>query len=157
MLLFKIWLRLTQTNEVKGLISDLLLKACWWSGAGKYCYAPYIFFRSSIWMSVLWTYWNLCILNRVLHLLSAKKDCSILYFDTVEAIYLKYLLNKHQQCNIILRSVLFLKQGYTFGKAGEILTMRLRFMAFKAMLRQVKRINILISRALKIIDFIGTK
>ncbi|KAF4800616.1 Multidrug resistance protein 1 [Turdus rufiventris] len=26
--------------------------------------------------------------------------------------------------------------GYTFGKAGEILTMRLRFMAFKAMLRQ---------------------
>uniref|UniRef100_A0A8C0FPH3 ATP binding cassette subfamily B member 1 n=1 Tax=Bubo bubo TaxID=30461 RepID=A0A8C0FPH3_BUBBB len=30
----------------------------------------------------------------------------------------------------------FLKQGFTFGKAGEILTMRLRFMAFKAMLRQ---------------------
>ncbi|XP_062350659.1 ATP-dependent translocase ABCB1 [Cinclus cinclus] len=30
----------------------------------------------------------------------------------------------------------FFLQGYTFGKAGEILTMRLRFMAFKAMLRQ---------------------
>ncbi|NXL60490.1 MDR1 protein, partial [Chordeiles acutipennis] len=30
----------------------------------------------------------------------------------------------------------FFFQGYTFGKAGEILTMRLRFMAFKAMLRQ---------------------
>uniref|UniRef100_A0A8C4P4Z9 Phosphatidylcholine translocator ABCB4-like n=1 Tax=Dromaius novaehollandiae TaxID=8790 RepID=A0A8C4P4Z9_DRONO len=28
------------------------------------------------------------------------------------------------------------KKGFTFGKAGEILTMRLRFMAFKAMLRQ---------------------
>uniref|UniRef100_A0A8C3NLD1 ATP-binding cassette sub-family B member 5 n=1 Tax=Geospiza parvula TaxID=87175 RepID=A0A8C3NLD1_GEOPR len=32
--------------------------------------------------------------------------------------------------------VLSLKQGFAFGKAGEILTMRLRFMAFKAMLRQ---------------------
>ncbi|XP_061324374.1 ATP-dependent translocase ABCB1-like isoform X2 [Pezoporus flaviventris] len=30
----------------------------------------------------------------------------------------------------------FFVQGFTFGKAGEILTMRLRFMAFKAMLRQ---------------------
>ncbi|NXU86045.1 MDR1 protein, partial [Xiphorhynchus elegans] len=30
----------------------------------------------------------------------------------------------------------FFIQGFTFGKAGEILTMRLRFMAFKAMLRQ---------------------
>ncbi|XP_050194817.1 ATP-dependent translocase ABCB1 [Myiozetetes cayanensis] len=30
----------------------------------------------------------------------------------------------------------FFLQGYTFGKSGEILTMRLRFMAFKAMLRQ---------------------
>ncbi|XP_056339286.1 ATP-dependent translocase ABCB1 isoform X2 [Oenanthe melanoleuca] len=30
----------------------------------------------------------------------------------------------------------FFFQGFTFGKAGEILTMRLRFMAFKAMLRQ---------------------
>ncbi|KFU92561.1 Multidrug resistance protein 1, partial [Chaetura pelagica] len=30
----------------------------------------------------------------------------------------------------------FFLQGFTFGKAGEILTMRLRFMAFKAMLRQ---------------------
>lgn len=28
-------------------------------------------------------------------------------------------------------------QGFTFGKAGEILTTRLRSMAFKAMLRQV--------------------
>uniref|UniRef100_A0A7M4F011 ATP-binding cassette sub-family B member 5 n=1 Tax=Crocodylus porosus TaxID=8502 RepID=A0A7M4F011_CROPO len=33
-------------------------------------------------------------------------------------------------------TMLLLKQGFTFGKAGEILTMRLRFMAFKAMLRQ---------------------
>lgn len=30
-----------------------------------------------------------------------------------------------------------LHQGFTFGKAGEILTTRLRSMAFKAMLRQV--------------------
>ncbi|OPJ81788.1 hypothetical protein AV530_014340 [Patagioenas fasciata monilis] len=30
----------------------------------------------------------------------------------------------------------FFFQGFAFGKAGEILTMRLRFMAFKAMLRQ---------------------
>ncbi|XP_025895227.1 phosphatidylcholine translocator ABCB4-like isoform X2 [Nothoprocta perdicaria] len=30
----------------------------------------------------------------------------------------------------------FFFQGFTFGKAGEVLTMRLRFMAFKAMLRQ---------------------
>ncbi|XP_019388295.1 PREDICTED: phosphatidylcholine translocator ABCB4-like [Crocodylus porosus] len=30
----------------------------------------------------------------------------------------------------------FFLQGFTFGKAGENLTMRLRFMAFKAMLRQ---------------------
>ncbi|KAM9386940.1 ATP-dependent translocase ABCB1-like [Phaethornis superciliosus] len=30
----------------------------------------------------------------------------------------------------------FFFQGFTFGKTGEILTMRLRFMAFKAMLRQ---------------------
>ncbi|XP_076187711.1 ATP-dependent translocase ABCB1-like isoform X3 [Aptenodytes patagonicus] len=30
----------------------------------------------------------------------------------------------------------FFFQGFTFGKAGEILTMRLRLMAFKAMLRQ---------------------
>ncbi|XP_027754516.1 multidrug resistance protein 1 isoform X1 [Empidonax traillii] len=30
----------------------------------------------------------------------------------------------------------FFLQGFTFGKSGEILTMRLRFMAFKAMLRQ---------------------
>lgn len=29
-------------------------------------------------------------------------------------------------------------QGFTFGKAGEILTARLRSMAFKAMLRQVR-------------------
>uniref|UniRef100_A0A8C5NS65 ATP binding cassette subfamily B member 4 n=1 Tax=Junco hyemalis TaxID=40217 RepID=A0A8C5NS65_JUNHY len=39
-------------------------------------------------------------------------------------------------CNTILSIVLSLKQGFAFGKAGEILTMRLRFMAFKAMLRQ---------------------
>lgn len=31
----------------------------------------------------------------------------------------------------------FFNQGFTFGKAGEILTTRLRSMAFKAMLRQV--------------------
>lgn len=86
-----------------------------------------------------------------------KQDCNIFYFDIAEAIYLKYLLNKYKQCNTILSIVLFLKQGFTFGKAGEILTMRLRFMAFKAMLRQVKTINLLISRVLKIIDGIGIK
>ncbi|XP_053569971.1 ATP-dependent translocase ABCB1 [Bombina bombina] len=32
--------------------------------------------------------------------------------------------------------ITFFLQGFTFGKAGEILTMRLRLMAFKAMLRQ---------------------
>lgn len=58
-------------------------------------------------------------------------------------------MNEHKKYNTILSIVLFLKQGYTFGKAGEILTMRLRFMAFKAMLRQVKITNILISRVLK--------
>lgn len=31
----------------------------------------------------------------------------------------------------------FINQGFTLGKAGEILTTRLRLMAFKAMLRQV--------------------
>ncbi|NXI44826.1 MDR1 protein, partial [Galbula dea] len=36
----------------------------------------------------------------------------------------------------ILYFFTFFFQGFTFGKAGEILTMRLRFMAFKAMLRQ---------------------
>ncbi|XP_035109821.3 phosphatidylcholine translocator ABCB4 isoform X6 [Callithrix jacchus] len=52
---------------------------------------------------------------------------------------------KQQKCNMI--SLLFLclgiisfftffLQGFTFGKAGEILTTRLRSMAFKAMLRQ---------------------
>uniref|UniRef100_A0A8C3NS64 Phosphatidylcholine translocator ABCB4 n=1 Tax=Geospiza parvula TaxID=87175 RepID=A0A8C3NS64_GEOPR len=42
-----------------------------------------------------------------------------------------------KQSNIYsLLIVLSLKQGFAFGKAGEILTMRLRFMAFKAMLRQ---------------------
>ncbi|NXH11661.1 MDR1 protein, partial [Bucco capensis] len=36
----------------------------------------------------------------------------------------------------ILYFFTFFFQGFTFGKAGEILTTRLRFMAFKAMLRQ---------------------
>ncbi|KAM9165872.1 ATP-dependent translocase ABCB1-like [Pangshura tecta] len=36
----------------------------------------------------------------------------------------------------IISLVTFFLQGFMFGKAGEILTMRLRFMAFKAMLRQ---------------------
>ncbi|XP_053914028.1 ATP-dependent translocase ABCB1 isoform X2 [Cuculus canorus] len=36
----------------------------------------------------------------------------------------------------IIYFLTFFMQGFTFGKAGEILTMRLRFMAFKAMLRQ---------------------
>uniref|UniRef100_A0A8C3RS04 ATP binding cassette subfamily B member 4 n=1 Tax=Chelydra serpentina TaxID=8475 RepID=A0A8C3RS04_CHESE len=36
----------------------------------------------------------------------------------------------------IISLVTFFLQGFTFGKAGEILTLRLRFMAFKAMLRQ---------------------
>uniref|UniRef100_A0A8C5JLP1 ATP binding cassette subfamily B member 4 n=1 Tax=Junco hyemalis TaxID=40217 RepID=A0A8C5JLP1_JUNHY len=57
-------------------------------------------------------------------------------WNKIKAICLKYVLNKHKQCNTILSIVLSLKQGFAFGKAGEILTMRLRFMAFKAMLRQ---------------------
>ncbi|NWQ73338.1 MDR3 protein, partial [Columbina picui] len=36
----------------------------------------------------------------------------------------------------IISFVTFFLQGFTFGKAGEILTMRLRSMAFKAILRQ---------------------
>ncbi|NXX73467.1 MDR3 protein, partial [Urocolius indicus] len=36
----------------------------------------------------------------------------------------------------IISFVTFFLQGFTFGKAGEILTMRLRSMAFRAMLRQ---------------------
>ncbi|XP_072507673.1 phosphatidylcholine translocator ABCB4 isoform X3 [Notamacropus eugenii] len=52
---------------------------------------------------------------------------------------------KQQKCNMfsllflglgILSFFTFFLQGFTFGKAGEILTTRLRFMAFKAMLRQ---------------------
>ncbi|XP_063564720.1 phosphatidylcholine translocator ABCB4 isoform X3 [Gorilla gorilla gorilla] len=52
---------------------------------------------------------------------------------------------KQQKCNIFSLIFLFLGiisfftfflQGFTFGKAGEILTRRLRSMAFKAMLRQ---------------------
>ncbi|KYO26615.1 hypothetical protein Y1Q_0019106 [Alligator mississippiensis] len=36
----------------------------------------------------------------------------------------------------VISFITFFFQGFTFGKAGEILTMRLRFMAFKSMLRQ---------------------
>ncbi|XP_051856874.1 phosphatidylcholine translocator ABCB4 isoform X2 [Antechinus flavipes] len=52
---------------------------------------------------------------------------------------------KQQKCNMfsllflglgIISFFTFFLQGFTFGKAGEILTTRLRFMAFKAMLRQ---------------------
>ncbi|XP_021504025.1 phosphatidylcholine translocator ABCB4 isoform X2 [Meriones unguiculatus] len=52
---------------------------------------------------------------------------------------------KQQKCNLfsllllglgILSFFTFFLQGFTFGKAGEILTTRLRSMAFKAMLRQ---------------------
>ncbi|XP_027703697.1 phosphatidylcholine translocator ABCB4 isoform X3 [Vombatus ursinus] len=52
---------------------------------------------------------------------------------------------KQQKCDMfsllflglgILSFFTFFLQGFTFGKAGEILTTRLRFMAFKAMLRQ---------------------
>uniref|UniRef100_G1RY85 ATP binding cassette subfamily B member 4 n=1 Tax=Nomascus leucogenys TaxID=61853 RepID=G1RY85_NOMLE len=52
---------------------------------------------------------------------------------------------KQQKCNIfsllflclgIISFFTFFLQGFTFGKAGEILTRRLRSMAFKAMLRQ---------------------
>uniref|UniRef100_A0A8B9ZJQ8 ATP-binding cassette sub-family B member 5 n=1 Tax=Anas platyrhynchos TaxID=8839 RepID=A0A8B9ZJQ8_ANAPL len=53
-----------------------------------------------------------------------------------KTMYLKYLLNKYKQSNCMLSTIILLKQGFTFGKAGEILTMRLRFIAFKAMLRQ---------------------
>uniref|UniRef100_A0A8C5JJC0 ATP binding cassette subfamily B member 4 n=1 Tax=Junco hyemalis TaxID=40217 RepID=A0A8C5JJC0_JUNHY len=61
---------------------------------------------------------------------------AVIFSEIIGAICLKYVLNKHKQCNTILSIVLSLKQGFAFGKAGEILTMRLRFMAFKAMLRQ---------------------
>uniref|UniRef100_A0A5F8HBD6 Multidrug resistance protein 1 n=1 Tax=Monodelphis domestica TaxID=13616 RepID=A0A5F8HBD6_MONDO len=52
---------------------------------------------------------------------------------------------KQQKCNMfsllflglgIISFFTFFLQGFTFGKAGEILTTRLRYMAFKAMLRQ---------------------
>ncbi|XP_049995746.1 phosphatidylcholine translocator ABCB4 [Alexandromys fortis] len=52
---------------------------------------------------------------------------------------------KQQKCNMfsliflglgVLSFFTFFLQGFTFGKAGEILTARLRSMAFKAMLRQ---------------------
>ncbi|XP_023591819.1 phosphatidylcholine translocator ABCB4 [Trichechus manatus latirostris] len=52
---------------------------------------------------------------------------------------------KQQKCNMfsllflvlgIISFFTFFLQGFTFGKAGEILTTRLRVMAFKAMLRQ---------------------
>ncbi|XP_034375052.1 phosphatidylcholine translocator ABCB4 isoform X1 [Arvicanthis niloticus] len=52
---------------------------------------------------------------------------------------------KQQKCNMfslvflglgVLSFFTFFLQGFTFGKAGEILTTRLRSMAFKAMLRQ---------------------
>uniref|UniRef100_A0A8B9YS02 ATP binding cassette subfamily B member 4 n=1 Tax=Bos mutus grunniens TaxID=30521 RepID=A0A8B9YS02_BOSMU len=52
---------------------------------------------------------------------------------------------KQQKCNMfsllflglgIISFFTFFLQGFTFGKAGEILTTRLRLMAFKAMLRQ---------------------
>ncbi|MEJ1280729.1 ATP-binding cassette sub-family B (MDR/TAP) member 5 [Cricetulus griseus] len=52
---------------------------------------------------------------------------------------------KQQKCNLfslvflglgVLSFFTFFLQGFTFGKAGEILTTRLRSMAFKAMLRQ---------------------
>ncbi|XP_043821847.1 phosphatidylcholine translocator ABCB4 isoform X4 [Dromiciops gliroides] len=52
---------------------------------------------------------------------------------------------KQHKCNMfsllflglgIISFFTFFLQGFTFGKAGEILTTRLRFMAFKAMLRQ---------------------
>uniref|UniRef100_A0A8C3VJ32 P-type phospholipid transporter n=1 Tax=Catagonus wagneri TaxID=51154 RepID=A0A8C3VJ32_9CETA len=52
---------------------------------------------------------------------------------------------KQQKCNMfsllflglgIISLFTFFLQGFTFGKAGEILTTRLRSMAFKAMLRQ---------------------
>ncbi|XP_023573757.1 phosphatidylcholine translocator ABCB4 isoform X2 [Octodon degus] len=52
---------------------------------------------------------------------------------------------KQHKCNMfsllflglgVISFFTFFLQGFTFGKAGEILTMRLRSMAFKAMLRQ---------------------
>lgn len=38
-----------------------------------------------------------------------KRDCNILCFDVVEAIYVKYLLNKHKQCNT---------KHFTFSQTG---------------------------------------
>nr|XP_045016364.1 multidrug resistance protein 2-like isoform X10 [Jaculus jaculus] len=52
---------------------------------------------------------------------------------------------KRQNCNLfslfflvfgIISFITYFLQGYTFGKAGEILTKRLRYMVFKSMLRQ---------------------
>lgn len=44
--------------------------------------------------------------------------------------------------NIVIGSTIYFcfvfSQGFCFGKAGEILTMRLRSKAFNAMMRQVK-------------------
>ncbi|XP_006925785.1 phosphatidylcholine translocator ABCB4 isoform X2 [Pteropus alecto] len=70
---------------------------------------------------------------------------SVIFSEMIEIFGLRDDEVKQQKCNMI--SLLFLGlgitsfftfflQGFTFGKAGEILTTRLRSMAFKAMLRQ---------------------
>uniref|UniRef100_A0A8B9YNS3 ATP binding cassette subfamily B member 4 n=1 Tax=Bos mutus grunniens TaxID=30521 RepID=A0A8B9YNS3_BOSMU len=68
-------------------------------------------------------------------------------FSEMISVYLKVRDDevKQQKCNMfsllflglgIISFFTFFLQGFTFGKAGEILTTRLRLMAFKAMLRQ---------------------
>ncbi|KAM4874401.1 ATP-dependent translocase ABCB1 isoform 2-T2 [Thomomys bottae] len=68
-------------------------------------------------------------------------------FSKIIGIFTKYTDPETQRSNSNLFSLLFLilgiisfitffLQGYTFGKAGEILTRRLRYMVFKSMLRQ---------------------
>ncbi|XP_032926696.1 ATP-dependent translocase ABCB1 [Catharus ustulatus] len=60
-------------------------------------------------------------------------------FSTTDKVYLRKQSDLYSLLFLVLGIISFFTfffQGYTFGKAGEILTMRLRFMAFKAMLRQ---------------------
>uniref|UniRef100_U3I5L6 ATP binding cassette subfamily B member 1 n=1 Tax=Anas platyrhynchos platyrhynchos TaxID=8840 RepID=U3I5L6_ANAPP len=60
-------------------------------------------------------------------------------FSQTEETYLREKSNLYSLLFLALGIISFFTfffQGFTFGKAGEILTMRLRFIAFKAMLRQ---------------------
>ncbi|XP_068529975.1 ATP-dependent translocase ABCB1-like isoform X1 [Anas acuta] len=60
-------------------------------------------------------------------------------FSQTDKTYLREKSNLYSLLFLALGIISFFTfffQGFTFGKAGEILTMRLRFIAFKAMLRQ---------------------